>query len=90
MRVAVAALPFPPSEEATTLDVLTLEPIVVPVTVTLKLHPVFGAREPPEKDIVSGAVVVRKPSQAEVGPLLSTVSPAGKVSVKPIPLSETD
>ena len=90
LRVAVAALPSPPSEEVIALVVLTLEPTVVPVTVILKLHEVFAASDPPEKEIVLGAVVVREPPQAEVGPEVTTVRPAGKVSVNPIPLSETD
>ena len=90
LRVAVAASPSPPSKDETALVVLFFEPIVVPVTVTLKVHEVFAASDPPEKEIVLGAVVVSKPLQVAVGPLFATVRPAGKVSVKPIPLSETD
>ena len=74
--------------DETALVVLFFEPTVVPVTVTLKVHEVFAASDPPEKEIVLGAVVVSEPPQIAVGPLFAIVRPAGKTSLKLIPLSE--
>jgi hypothetical protein len=53
----------------------------------LKLQLVFAGSDPPARTIVLGAVVVRDPLQLTIGPLVTTVKPGGKMSVKPMPLS---
>jgi hypothetical protein len=89
-REAEAVLPLPPSVDVTAVVVLFLVPEVAPVTVTLNVQLLFAASDPPEKDIVLGAVVESEPPQVAVGPLVATVTPAGKVSVNPMPVSEFD
>ena len=90
MRVALAALPGPPSFELTVLVVLTLVPFVAPVTVTLNVQKAFAASVPPLNEIDDGAVVLRLPPQTEVGPLVAIDTPAGNGSVNPMPVSEFD
>jgi hypothetical protein len=87
---AEAVLPLPPSVDVTAVVVLFFVPEVVPVTVTLNVQLLFAASDPPEKDIVLGAVVVSEPLQVAVGPLLATVRPVVKTSVNPMPDSELD
>jgi hypothetical protein len=87
-NVPDAAFPVPPSVEVTTLVVLILEPLVTPVTGTLKVQAPFAASEPPVKEIEPGAVVVSVPPQVGVGPLAATATPDGNGSVKLMPLSE--
>ncbi len=65
-------------------------PALAPVTVTLNVQLLFAASEPVEKDIVPGEVVDIEPPQVEAAPLVATVSPAGSVSVNPMPDSELD
>ena len=86
-REAVAALPFPPSVEVTAVVVLSIVPAAAPVTATLNVQLVFAASDPPVKEIVLGAVVVKEPPQIGVGALVVTVKPATSVSLKPIPLN---
>jgi hypothetical protein len=82
-------LPGPPSVEVTTLVVLVLVPDVVPVVVTLKEQLVFEVREPPEKVSKLPPVITRLPvPHKEFVVPLGAVKPAGKVSVKPMPLKE--
>ncbi len=65
---------------------LLCAPAVVAVTFgTATLHVPLAARAPPENEIVSGAVVVKEPPHVAVGPLVATVRPEGKVSVKAMP-----
>jgi len=85
---AEAVFPFPPSVEVTAVVVLSFVPDVAPVTTKLNVQLLFVVREPPVRAIVLGAVVVSDPPHAVVGPLVSTVKPAGKVSVKLMPLNE--
>jgi len=60
---------------------------VVPVTVTLSVHGTPGATEAPLKEMVRvAAVVVSVPLQTGAL-LLATSNPAGKVSLKPTPVS---
>ncbi|MCH8342078.1 MAG: hypothetical protein IIA51_11060 [Chloroflexi bacterium] len=47
------------------------------------------ANDPPVKAIVLGDVVERDPPQVAVGPEVATVTPAGNVSEKAMPLSAT-
>jgi hypothetical protein len=83
---AEAGFPFPPSVEVITVVVLFFVPDVVPVTTRLKLQLLFIVRDPPVKEMASGAVVDRDPPHVGVGPLVPTVKPAGRVSVKLMPL----
>ena len=69
------------------LVVLFFVPAVAPVTVTGKVQLVFAANDPPMNVIVLGAVVVRDPPHVTVGPLLTTVKPATRESLKPMPLN---
>jgi hypothetical protein len=85
-----AVLPVPPSVDVTAAVVLFFVPAVAPVTVTLKVHLLFAASDPPMKAIVLGAVVDNEPPQVAVGPLVARVRPAGNVSVNPIPDSELE
>ena len=68
----------------TALVVLTFEPIVIPVTVTLKVQLPLPARVTPLSAIVSGAVTVNVPVVPQIGVVVedATVKPAGRVSVK--------
>ena len=66
--------------------VLFFVPAVVPVTVMLNVQFVFAASDPPLNVTVLGAVVVSDPPQVVVGPLVATVNPAGRVSLKLMPL----
>src|SRR5712692_9270690 len=95
--VSVAVLevvPVPPSVEVTALVVLLLLPAVVPVTFTEKVHvePAAGdaVSVPPDRlmlPLPATAVIVPLP-QEPVNPLgFATTTPAGKLSVKPTPLS---
>lgn len=85
-REAEAVFPFPPSEDVTAVVVLFFVPADVLVTVTLNVQLVFAGSDAPVSVIVFGAVVVSDPPQLTVGPLVATVKPAGKESLKPIPL----
>jgi hypothetical protein len=86
-REAVAVFPLPPSVEVTAVVVLFFGPAVVPVTGTPKVQLPFAASDPPVKVIVLGAAVVREPPQITVGPLLATVKPPTRESLKPMPLN---
>lgn|SRR5512135_1149465 len=86
-RVAAAVLPFPPSVEVTALEILFFVPAVMPVTGTLNVQPVFASSVPPVKEIELGDVVVNEPPQIAAGPESATVTPAGRVSVKPMSFS---
>jgi len=88
VNVAVLlVVPVPPSFEVIAPVVLFFTPAVEPVTVTLNVQLALAASEAPVSVIVSGAVVVNVPPQVTVGPDVATVSPAGSISVNPIPLS---
>jgi len=78
--------PAPLSFELIAPVVLFHTPVVDPVTVTLKLQLPPPVSVPPLKLIVLGAVVVSVPPHAAVGPEVATVTPAGSVSVKLIPV----
>ena len=85
-RVAVAVSPLPPSADVTFPVVLTLVPVDVPVTVTVMVHVAPAASEAPDSWIVDGAVRVMVPPQADEPSSSVTVTPAGRMSVKPTPL----
>ncbi len=87
---AEAVLPLPPSVDVTTVVVLFAVPAFAPVTVTVNVQLLFATSDPPEKDMVWGAVVDSEPLQVAVAPLVPTVRLTGKVSVNPTPESELD
>jgi hypothetical protein len=91
MRVAEAVAPLPASVEVTALVVFFCVPEVVPVTFTAKVHEVLAVRVAAERLTLfepADAVIV-PPPQLPVKPLgVLTTWPEGKVSVKPMPLSE--
>jgi len=86
MAVLLVA-PVPLSFELMAPVVLLHTPAVVPVTVTMNEQLPLAARVPPLKLIRFGDVVETMPPQVAVGPEVGTVSPAGNVSVKPIPVN---
>jgi hypothetical protein len=95
ITVSVAVLlvlPAPLSFELITPVVFIHTPVVEPVTVTLKLQlllpPVPSV--PPVNEIILGAVVLSVPPHVEVGPEVATVTPAGSVSVKLMPVRFCD
>ena len=84
--LAVAVLPVPPLVEVTLPVVLIFSPVLLPVTVTLKLQLPPAAIDPPLKAITPvAAVVVRVPPHWDVDES-ATVSPAGRVSVNATPV----
>lgn len=90
--VSVAVLlvaPVPVSFELITPVVLFKTPAAAPVTVTLNEHDALAASEPPVMLMVLGAVVVTVPPQVVADPF-ATVSPAGSVSVKLIPVRPSE
>src|SRR5215470_5869661 len=89
--LAVPPLPVlvPPLAEVTLPVVLFFTPAVVPVTVTLNMQLPPWAMAAPLSTIWFGAVVVRLPAHVVVGPVLATVNPPGKVSVKPTAVNTT-
>ena len=69
---------------------LVCGPAVVTVTGTGILQDALAAKVPPVNVIVLGAVVDKEPPQTAVGPLVATVTPAGRLSVKASPDNATD
>src|ERR1700691_722250 len=91
MRLAEAVPPFPASVEVTALVVLVWVPEAVPVTFTAKVHEALAARVAPERLTLfdPAASVIVPPPQLPVKPFdAATTCPAGRVSVKPIPLRD--
>ena len=88
ISVAEAALPFPPSVDVTAEVVLFFVPMVVPVTCTLKVQLLFALSDPPVNVSRLPPVITRLPlpHREFVVPLL-VVTPAVKVSVKPMPFN---
>ena len=84
--VAEAVSPFPPSVDVTAEVVLFFVPTVVPVTGTLKAQLLFALSNPPVKVSRLPPVITRLPlpHREFVVPFVA-VTPAGKVSVKPMP-----
>lgn len=72
----------PVSEDETLLLTFVYEPAAAPLTVTLIVQEPLAASVPPEREIVLGAVVVNVPVVHAVVELDTTVSPAGKTSLK--------
>src|ERR1700685_4664485 len=88
---ADGALPFPASVEVAALVTLSCAPAVVPATFIAKVQEAPAARLAPERLMLfePAAAVMVPPPQPPVSPFgVDTVSPAGRVSVEPIPLNE--
>lgn len=88
--LAEAVLPPPPSVELTALVVLFCTPVAIAETSTVKLHEApaasVAADSPTAPD--PAVAVMLPPPQVPVRPLgVATSNPAGKVSVKPMPVS---
>jgi hypothetical protein len=89
--LAEATPPLPPSTETTALVVLFWVPALIPETFTAKLQDAPAASVAPVKFTLAEAAnaVIVPPPQLPVRPLgAASTSPAGIVSVKPIPLNE--
>jgi hypothetical protein len=91
VRVAVAVLPVPPSPEVTVPDVFVYTPEAVPITLTTMVHELFTATLPPERlMLVPPAAADAVPPQLVVRPFgVATTKPAGSVSLKASPVSDT-
>ena len=90
--VAVAVKPVPPLAEVTAPVVLTNAPVVVPLTLTVKLQVVLAGMVAPLMEMLVAAATGAKVPVAQlfVAPgAAATSSPAGKVSVTPTPVSAT-
>ncbi len=87
-KTADAGVPAPPSVEVGGDVVLFLTPNVFPVTVTEKLHANNAFNDPPANVMLGFGtfVVVKVPPQTDVTDGVVTVTPSGRVSVKPIPV----
>lgn len=88
--LAEELLPVPPSVEETLPVVLVEEPAAVPVTFTENVHEEFAARLAPLRlmRLVACVAVMVPPPQLPTRRFgVETANPAGRVSVKPTPLS---
>jgi hypothetical protein len=89
--VAVAGAPLPASLDVTALVVLFCVPVAVAVTLMLKVQEAFALR-PALANVMlldPGAAVIDPVPQLPLNPLvgLATIKPAGKGSLKPMPLN---
>src|SRR6202045_3774575 len=94
LMLAEAVPPVPPSVEVTLPEVLFLAPAVVPVTSTEKVQEEPAAGDavsvPPDRLMAvlpAVAVMVPLPQEPVILGVAATTSPAGRVSLKPTPLS---
>jgi hypothetical protein len=91
ITLAVAVLPVPPLVDVTVTE-LFLTPGEVPVTLRLIRHPVSAPMSVPPLKLTllpPGAAVTVLPVQGLTSPFgVLTTRPAGKLSVKPIPVNE--
>lgn len=88
---AVAFPPLPPSVDVTAVVVLFCIPAATAETFTVKLHVAPAASVALDRLTLAdpATAVIVPPPQEPVRPLgVATISPAGIVSVKPIPLKE--
>jgi hypothetical protein len=91
LMLADAVPPVPPSVDVTFPVVLFLVPAVVPVTFTANVHEVDDARVAPVRltTFVACVAVIVPPPQEPVRPFgVEITSPAGRVSVNPVPVSD--
>jgi hypothetical protein len=92
VMLAEAVLPGPASFDVTLVVTLFFNPTVVPVTFTAKVQNAPAAKLAPNRLTLAdpAVAVMPPPPQDPVTPLgVATIRPAGKVSVKPTPLSDT-
>src|SRR5882672_5317323 len=90
-RLAEAVAPFPASVEVTAVVMLFCLPEVVPVTLSEKVHEALAAKVEADKTTLfdPALAVIVPPPQFPVRSFgVDTSCPAGKVSLKPIPLRE--
>ena len=90
VTLAAAVPPVPPSTDVTAPVVLFCAPAAVPVTLTLNVHDPLAASVAPAKlTLLPPAVaVIVPPPHDPVKPFgVANAIPAGRLSVKPIPLS---
>ena len=88
VTVPVAAL-FAPSSVVASVALLGFAPAVVPLTLRLMVHEAVATNDPPDHvtELPPGDAPT-DPLQVVLKPLgVSTINPAGKLSVKPMPLS---
>ena len=86
---AFEVLPTPPSVELTVTE-LFFTPAVLPVTLSEKLQLALGANEAAESptlEVPATAVIVPPPQEPDNPFGVVTTRPAGRLSVKPIPVS---
>jgi hypothetical protein len=90
--LADAVPPAPPCVDVTAPVVLFCAPAAIPVTFTVKLQAALAASVPPDKlTLAAPATAVAVPAHVLVSPFgVAITSPAGNVSVKPIPVSDAD
>ena len=87
---ALAVPPAPPSVEDTVDVVLFFAPATVPVTFTKKVHELFGASVAPVRLTLpepAVATITPPPHEPESPFGVETTSPAGRLSVKAIPVN---
>src|SRR5882724_2341686 len=90
MTLADAVPPLPLSVAVTWLVVLFFVPAVAPFTLIEKVHDVLWASVAPLKDAepLPATAVIVPPPQLPARPFgVDTTRPAGKLSLKPIPVS---
>jgi len=90
LMLAEAVPPVPPCVEVTLPVVLFCVPAAIPVTLTAKVQEVLDAKVAPVRLMtpVPCVAVIVPPPQDPVRPLgVETTSPAGNVSLKPVPVS---
>ncbi len=90
LTLADAVPPVPPFVEVTFPEVLFCVPLAVPVTFTENVHEVLCVSEAPAKltTFVPCVAVIVPPPQLPVRPFgVDITKPAGKVSLKPMPVS---
>src|SRR6478672_9869926 len=88
---AEAVPPVPPSVEVTLPVVLFCVPAAMPVTFTEKVQELLAAIVPPLRliTLVPAVAVIVPPPQEPVRPFgVETTRPAGRVSLKPTPVSD--
>jgi hypothetical protein len=100
VRLAVALFPVPPCADVITLVVLTLVPLLVPVTLTIKLQDALAASPNDERlmlpvpAVALGVPAVTPPEVVRQVPPwpfgVATTSPAGRTSVKAIACTPVD
>ncbi len=91
VMLAEAVLPLPPSVEVTALVVSFCVPVAVAETFIAKLQEALAARVAAERLTLPdpAAAVMAPPPQLPVSPSgVATAKPAGRLSVKPIPVRD--